>query len=62
MKTKTFFVLTLLIMASAMIYAVEISPGWTYGAELGLSRGDNAGSKENFAPIGRRLSTKVSSI
>ncbi len=53
MKTKTFFVLTLMIVASAMIYAVEMSPGWTYGAELGLSRGDNAGSKENFAPIGR---------
>ena len=53
MKKRALTVCVALLLGLAAVSAIEISPGWTYGAELGLSRGDNAGSKENLAPMGR---------
>ena len=54
MKSRMMIMALIMILGiSALSAAMKTSPGWSYGYELGLSRGDNAGSAENFAPIGR---------
>jgi len=53
MKKKSLLVVLVMLLGMFSLSALEISPGWTYGAELGISRGDNAGSRENLAPMGR---------
>ncbi len=39
MKKKTTVLVMFMLVSVVVISAVEISPGWTYGAELGISRG-----------------------
>lgn len=51
MSTKTYVVIFLLLLGVSLVNAVYTSPGWSYGYELGLARGDNAGSRENLAPF-----------
>lgn len=51
MKTKTFIVIVMLLLSYGIANAAYTSPGWSYGAELGIARGDNAGDAENFAPL-----------
>ena len=51
MKTKTLIATLLLVLCFGMVNAAETSPGWSFGYELGVARGDNAGSAENLAPL-----------
>ena len=53
MKKKTILLVLMMLIGVIAVSAVEISPGWTYGAELGITRGNNAGSRENLAPMAR---------
>lgn len=50
---KSIIALIALAIGMTAISAAQISPGWTYGLELGVARGDNAGSRDNLAPLGR---------
>lgn len=50
---KTLMLFIVMMIWLGTMSAAETSPGWTYGFDLGLARGDNAGSRENFAPYGR---------
>ncbi|MEF3694642.1 MAG: OmpA family protein [Candidatus Cloacimonadota bacterium] len=52
MKTRLFIVVLLLLAASAA-FAAYTSPDWSYGFDLGLTRGDNQGSAENIGPQAR---------
>jgi len=52
MKTRLFIVVLLLLAASSA-FAAYTSPDWSYGFDLGLSRGDNQGSAENIGPQAR---------
>jgi outer membrane protein OmpA-like peptidoglycan-associated protein len=52
MKTKAFLMMLMIMLGAVLYAAVETSPGWSYGYELGVARGDNAGKAENFAPMG----------
>lgn len=40
----------LLGLGLSLAHAAYISPGWNYGYELGIARGDNQGKAENLAP------------
>ncbi|PKN72067.1 MAG: hypothetical protein CVU50_08775 [Candidatus Cloacimonetes bacterium HGW-Cloacimonetes-3] len=51
MKTKTCLAILALLLSCGIVSAAYTSPGWSYGYELGLARGDNAGSAENFGPL-----------
>jgi len=53
MKAKTLIVILMMLLCYSFVSAAYTSPGWTYGFELGASRGDNAGAAENFGPLGR---------
>lgn len=51
MKTKTCLVILSMLLFATLASAAYTSPGWSYGFELGVARGDNAGSAENFGPL-----------
>jgi outer membrane protein OmpA-like peptidoglycan-associated protein len=51
MKTKTCLLILALLVSIGFMSAAYTSPGWTYGYGLGVTRGDNAGSAENFGPL-----------
>lgn len=51
MKTKTLIATLVLVLCFGIVNAAETSPGWSFGYELGLARGDNAGNAENLAPL-----------
>jgi outer membrane protein OmpA-like peptidoglycan-associated protein len=53
MRTKTCLLTLLVLLACSLANAAYTSPGWSYGYELGIAMGDNAGSDENLAPLGR---------
>lgn len=53
MRTKAILVLLMILLGATLHGAMETSPGWSYGYELGIARGDNAGKAENLAPMGR---------
>jgi len=53
MSKKSVLIILLLWLGLSIANAAYISPGWNYGYELGVARGDNQGSNENFAPIVR---------
>lgn len=53
MRTRTLVFVLLMLLGISSAFALEISPGWSYGYELGVTRGDNAGSRDNFAPMAR---------
>ncbi|MCK9332269.1 MAG: OmpA family protein [Candidatus Cloacimonetes bacterium] len=53
MRTKAFLLVLLLIPVALVYAAMETSPGWSYGYEFGIARGDNAGKAENLAPMAR---------
>ena len=52
MKTRLFIVVLLLLVAGSA-FAAYTSPDWSYGFDLGLTRGDNQGSAENIGPTAR---------
>ncbi len=51
MKTRTFIAIAVLLLSFGIANAAYTSPGWSYGFDLGVARGDNAGDAENFAPL-----------
>lgn len=51
MKKKSVLMVLLVLIGTVALSALEISPGWSYGVELGVARGHNAGSRENLAPM-----------
>lgn len=51
MKTKTIIVIMMLLLCYGIASAAYTSPGWSYGYEIGVARGDNAGDAENLAPL-----------
>ena len=53
MRTKTILVILTMLLGYSFANAAYTSPGWSYGYELGIARGDNAGSAENIGPLGR---------
>ncbi|MDP2174068.1 MAG: OmpA family protein [Candidatus Cloacimonadaceae bacterium] len=53
MKAKTCLVILTMLLGYSLVIGVNTSPGWSYGYEVGVARGDNAGSAENFAPLGQ---------
>ncbi|MDZ4182289.1 MAG: hypothetical protein U1B83_05370 [Candidatus Cloacimonadaceae bacterium] len=54
MKTRVLVAILTMLLGVSLLSAASTSPGWSYGFELGVSKGDNADSSdENFGPLGR---------
>ena len=53
MMKKIQLLMLIMILGSVALNALEMSPGVSLGAELGISRGDNAGSNERIGPLVR---------
>lgn len=51
MNAKSILLILLIGLGLGIAHAAYISPGWNYGYELGLARGDNQGTAENLAPL-----------
>ncbi|HPM04981.1 MAG TPA: OmpA family protein [Candidatus Cloacimonas sp.] len=51
MNAKSVLLILLIGLGLGIAHAAYISPGWNYGYELGIARGDNQGSAENLAPM-----------
>ena len=48
MKTKTIIVIMMLLLCYGIASAAYTSPGWSFGYEIGVARGDNAGDAEKI--------------
>lgn len=53
MMKKIQLLMLIMIVGLVALNALEMSPGVSLGAELGISRGDNAGNKERIGPLVR---------
>lgn len=51
MKPYSLLLVLAMLLGTSLVFAAYTSPGWSYGYDIGISRGDNAGSAENLAPL-----------